>query len=207
MLQSEEEFKEHLREQIEFLQRSSISYDQGYSSEAKRLAVVIRVLLHDTSSSTSLLSLLGKKDIAIYDTSLDYNPANLMTMSGLTMMRLGPSGAEYVPPLDDGPPMRYLKGKVPFKQWWDKVVIVDSSHLTMSRKELVLSLSNKDGGAHIDPKLNGAYAQLSRNNSLGWQFIDQEGNSTPMNGAELASIRQISHELLKSLRDEFPQYF
>ena len=207
MLQTEEEFKKHLSEQIEFLQRSSNAYDQGYSSEAKRLAVVIRVLLHDTSSSTSLLSLLGKKDIMIYDTSFDINPANLMTTSGLVMMRLGSSGAEYIPHLDDGPPPIYLKGKVPFIQWWDKIVIVDSNRLTMSRKELVLSLSNKDGGAHIDPKLNGAYAQLSRNNSLGWQFTDQEGNSSTIDGAELASIRQISYELLNALHDEFPQYF
>ena len=59
--QTEDEFKRHLREQIQFLLRSSQSYDEGFTSEAKRIAVIIRVLFHDTQKSTSLLTLLQKK--------------------------------------------------------------------------------------------------------------------------------------------------
>ncbi len=61
--QTKDELESHLREQIEFLKRSSQAYDEGYTSEAKRLAVAIRLLLHDTQNSTSLLTLLEKKDI------------------------------------------------------------------------------------------------------------------------------------------------
>jgi len=44
-----------LRRQLTFLRNSAASYDAGYSEEALRIGVVIRVLLHDTQYSTSLL--------------------------------------------------------------------------------------------------------------------------------------------------------
>lgn len=77
--QTEEELKSHLKEQIQFLLRSAKSYDEGFTSEAKRLAVVIRVLLHDTNRSTSLLTLLQRKDMLFYDTAWDYDPNNLVS--------------------------------------------------------------------------------------------------------------------------------
>jgi len=204
--QSDKELKQHLKEQIEFLRRSSNSYDLGYKSESKRLAVVIRVLVHDTSSSTSLLTLLGKKDMLFYDTALDYNQNNLAPTMGLIITRLRPNRAEYIPPLDDGVPSRYKKGKVPFYDWWNKIVLVDKYKNKFTRKQLVLAVSNKDGGVHVDPKLNKAYSELTRKHSLGWVFI-KNGEKTPITGCELASIRQISHEILKSFHDEFLEFF
>lgn len=204
--QTEEDLKNHLKEQIEFLERSSKSYDDGFKSEAKRLAVVLRVLLHDTGNSTSLLELLNKKDMLFYDTATDYNPNNLMPTLGLIMMKMGPDGGEYEPPLDFGPPSRYIKGKVNFDEYWDKIVFVDNNKHILTRKQLVLTVANKDGGAHIDPKLTTAYNEISRNNSLGFTY-SINGEESPLTGPELASIRQIAHEVLKSLADEFPEYF
>lgn len=205
--QTEDELKSHLKEQIEFLRRSSQAYDEGFTSEAKRLAVVIRVLLHDTQNSTSLLTFLKKKDILFYDTSLDYNPHNLASTMGLIMMQIGPNDARYVPPLDDGPPTRYHKAKVTFKKWWNKIVFVDTKGNKLTRKDLVLAVSNKDGGAHVNPKLNKAYADMTRFDSLGWKFIGGGIEKNFATRPELASVRQMSHEVLKSLKDEFPEYF
>ena len=58
---SEEDWLEHLDEQIDFLKASSTSFDTGFHGEIKRLAISVRVLVHDTSNSTSLLALLDKK--------------------------------------------------------------------------------------------------------------------------------------------------
>ena len=58
--QTLDDLNSHLKEQIQFLLKSCQSYDEGFFSEAKRLAVVIRVLLHDTKDSYSLLTLLNK---------------------------------------------------------------------------------------------------------------------------------------------------
>jgi hypothetical protein len=55
--QIQQELIEHLKEQIGFLLSSSQSFDAGYASEGKRIAVVLRVLLHDTNKSQSLLKL------------------------------------------------------------------------------------------------------------------------------------------------------
>ena len=205
--QTEDELNSHLKEQIEFLRRSSQAYDEGSASEGKRLAVVIRVLLHDTQNSTSLLTLLGKKDILFYDTSLDYDPHNLASTMGLIMVQVRPNGARYVPPLDDGPLVRYSKARIAFEEWWNKIVFVDTEGNKLTRRDLVLAVSNKDGGAHVDPQLNNAYADLTRFNSLGWKFIQNGIEKDFATKPELASIRQMSHEVLKSLKDEFPEYF
>jgi hypothetical protein len=59
--QTQEELEAHLSEQLHFLEVSAESFDNGDDSEARRMAVHIRTLLHDTSNSQSLLKLLGLK--------------------------------------------------------------------------------------------------------------------------------------------------
>lgn len=68
MKQTVLDFEKHLRETREALALSCDAYDQGYNGEAKRLALAVRVLVHDTGNSTSLLTHLGKKDIRFYAT-------------------------------------------------------------------------------------------------------------------------------------------
>jgi hypothetical protein len=60
----------HLDEQLGFLERSAAAFDQGYEDEAKRLAVTLRVLLHETTQSHSLLVQLGRRHGAFLDTAL-----------------------------------------------------------------------------------------------------------------------------------------
>src|ERR1700730_8897144 len=92
--QTQVDLERHLREQHQFLLRSAAAFDQGFEAEAKRLATVIRVLLHDTASSRSLLSQLHvKKTLKYVDTALEFNPNNLLPTGGLTMMRLQSSPA------------------------------------------------------------------------------------------------------------------
>ena len=210
--QTKDELNSHLREQIEFLKRSLQAYDEGCKSEAKRLAVRLRVLLHDTKKSPSLLALLKKKNILFYDTSLDYDPNNFPSTKGPIMMKFtitktGQNSAEFAPPLDDGPPIRYRKVKILFEKWWDKNVFVDIKGNKLTRRDLVLAVANKDGGAHVDHKLDKGYADMTRFDSLGSVFI-QDGNKRHFaSHPELPGVCQISHEVLKSLKDEFPEYF
>jgi hypothetical protein len=199
------ELYEHLKEQIYFLKSSCSAFDNGFKGEAKRLAVVIRVLVHDTKSSKSLLGLLSSKGIYFYNTALPYDPKNLVTHMGLIGLRMNGNGSEYWPPLDDGPPSRYLNKWLTFEEWWDEIVIHDHKN-EFSRRNLVLAVSNKDGGAHIDPNLNQAYSNLTRNNSLGWNQV-YNGTEAPIRNPELASIRQIAHEMLKTLENKFPTLF
>jgi hypothetical protein len=208
-IQTQDELLTHLIEQITFMKQSAISYDNDFEGEGKRLAVIIRVLVHDTSQSTSLLTLLGRKrQMLFYDSASKYNPRNLATSNCLTVMKLSTDEAKYVAPLDDLPPTRDKNKRRSFENWWKRLIIYkDNKNNTFTRSDLVLAVANKEGGAHIDPKLDQAYANLSRFNSLGWkQFVhgeEKDFNNTPV----LPSIRQITHEVLKTLKDEFPDLF
>lgn len=207
--QTEEDFKKHLGEQIGFLSRSASAYDEGYESEAKRMAIVLRVLLYDNGNrSVSLLTHLNKKEILFYDTARDLDPLNILAESTLTymMMTIGESEqCKYLPILDE-PQISIADKKVSFEEWWNKNIIKDMQGNTFSRGKLINSVCNKDGGAHIDAKLNENYANLTRNNSFGITY-ELKNSSGPIPGVELASIRQITHEVLKSLKDEFQEYF
>jgi len=207
--QDNKELLGHLKDQIAFMQQSAISYDSGFESEAKRLAVVIRVLVHDTPKSHALLTLLGgEKQMLFYDSASKYDPRNLATSNCLTVMKLSANEAEYVAPLDDLSSARDKNKKRSFDNWWERLIIYkDNKSNEFTRRDLVLAVANKEGGAHVDPKLDQVYADLSRFNSLGWKLFvhgeEKDFNNTPV----LPSIRQIAHEVLKTLKDEFPDLF
>jgi hypothetical protein len=68
---TEEELKSKLKEQIHLLKNSTKLYDDGCIIEAYNMSIRIRLLLHDTRNSSSLLNQLNKKNILFYDTSLE----------------------------------------------------------------------------------------------------------------------------------------
>ncbi|MBV8755611.1 MAG: SEC-C domain-containing protein [Hyphomicrobiales bacterium] len=190
------ELKIHLDEQLQFLELSADSFDRGFDSEAKRLATVVRVLVHDTSKSSSLLSQLGMKQQPFFDTSIPFDRENMMPHSGLIGVVAGNLGTKYVPLLDMGPiPARHVS----FEEWWGAQVFVDGQKKSFSRKDIILTAANQDGGAHVDPGLDSAYATLSRDNSLNW-FGGSPDKFEPLPFPERAAIRQIAHEVLKTLK-------
>ena len=201
------DLRESLREQINFLIASCKAYDSGFQSEAKRQAATLRVLLHDTSRSKSILKHLNKKNIKFYNFANRYNKSNLVTHMGLIEMKVSEGEAKYIPHLDNGRPSLYSQPKLDFNTWWNQTVIVDNEKNKFSRKHLILKVSNQDGGAHIDSSLDDDYAALSRNNSIGWIFISNGQEKEFSTKPELTSIRQITHEVLKTLKDEFPELF
>lgn len=210
--QTSDDLEASLREQIEFLRKSCKSYDEGFEGEGKRLATCIRVLVHDTSKSTSLLRLLKKKDIYFYDTATDYSPQNLLSHFGLCQLRLERKSSQlatgnYVPCLDSCFELHKIR-KIKFNDWWEEIVIKDSKSNLFTRKKLVLEASNKDGGAHVDPELDLDYAALSKFNSAGGMVVSGDLKVRPfINGPELPSIRQIAYEILLTLADEYPKFF
>src|SRR4029450_11005057 len=109
-----------------FLRSSADAFDNGFEDEALRMAVALRVLLHDTESSHSLLSQLGAKDeLRFADTATGIAPGVGPTV-GLAAMRIttGPGGAEYRPPLGNLSPIR-IRDPKPFEHWWTEPVTKD----------------------------------------------------------------------------------
>lgn len=194
--QSAEDLEAHFQEHLGFLQASAAAYDRGFEGEAKRIAVSIRLLVHDTRSSKSLLGQLGRKSEQFIDTAIPIVSGNKATHSGLVVASIVPGvGAKYVAFLDDDPMGKRTTSD--FDSWWNATVFVDSKPRVLSRKDLVLTVANQDGGAHVDAALDSAYADLSRNNSMRWVYTD-DTKSEPMGGPEKAALRQICHEVLKT---------
>ena len=74
--------------QMEFLRRSCWSYDDGFEGEACRLAVALRVLLHNTDRSAALLTQAGllTETTLFADSSQPIDPENLLPNPGLVIM-------------------------------------------------------------------------------------------------------------------------
>jgi len=195
---SRDQLLEALEEQLSFLAASAKSYDEGFHGEAKRLAVAVRVLVHDTAKSTSLLSLLGDKaGTAFLDTSLPVVEGNLISHSSLVQTAVRAGGSLILPLLDGGGAAH--RRNIAFDPWWNGIVFVDQAKNEFSRKDVVLTLANKEGGAHVDEKLDARWNDLRKNNSLGWMEVN-DGKSMPGADQVPATMRQIAHELLKTLK-------
>lgn len=188
------DLEDQLRDQIQFIICSADSFDRGFEAEAKRLAHALRVLLHETVRSRSLLGQLGTLDRLFLDTASPVHEDNLLTTHALAAIRMGQGEPRYVPALDSRPSTQMKS----FADWWAATIIVDDNQNKLSRSDIVLAVAHKDGGSHVDPILSEQYAALSRGNSLGWQYEGPNG-SIALRSAEGAAVRQIAHEVLRTL--------
>lgn len=194
-----DELNSLLEEQIDFLELSCASFDKGFTGEIKRLAVSVRVLVHDTNSSTSLLTLANRKTIGFLDTAYPYDNENLLSHSSLVQIHMTPQGAK---------PKAYLDGALqpgllPFEAWWNGIVLVDSNKNEFSRKDITLYLANKEGGAHVDHEIDERYHNLRNRNSLGWVTVLRDGQQIAGEDHVPGTMRQIAHELIKSLHPAY----
>ena len=132
------------------------------------------------------------------DTALENVPNNRAPYCGLLsiVLRTG-SGAIFQAPLDE------REGReTAFHDWWERAIFVDNQGHETSRKNIVRTAADQDGGAHVDPAIDAKYAGLARGSSLGWVSTSKEGRRV-MEGAERAAIRQITHEIFKSLIPDY----
>jgi hypothetical protein len=181
-----------LNEQLKILKRDVNGFDGGEDFLAKDIALRIRVLLHHSKSSKALLYQLGLlEEKEFYDTALaPFTQENKIGFHGLICFGDSIKGA--VPFLDDAPNSKLVK----FEAWWNQPVFWSSENKSMTRKDLVLTMANQDGGAHFDPSVNEAYHKLSTGESFG---LKEMKNDKYIERLERVAIRQIGHEVLKSL--------
>jgi hypothetical protein len=195
--QSRDEFCTHLKEQLSFLRASSSSYDQGIFGEAKRLAATIRILVHDTQHSVSLLTSLGiKETLRYYDRYAGRNNSTPTVFFGV-VMRSTEAGLRYVASLAEP------KATSDFATWWSGIAIKQKD-VVHTRKDIILSVADMDGGAHVDPALDAKYAKLSRDFASAWTVRVGDDIGTVENGPELPIVRQCACELELTLVRQVP---
>ena len=191
-----------LRDQMELLTNACVRYDQGSDAEAQNIAVRLRVLLHDTRTSHSLLGQLGVKErLPFVDTRLREMPPEVPRMSGglcSIQAELGPDGggSRYVPSLDLDDPERSHPPQA-FVDWWESSLVTSNTGEPVNRKDFVLWLANGGGGAHVDPDLVETHADLTASGLSEFQPMPAADGR----GRDLVAptVRQIGFELEHTL--------
>jgi hypothetical protein len=203
-----QDLEAQLDKQLNLLQTYCQLYDQGDKNQANMIAVIIRTLVYDGPKNSKTRALLAQLGIRhkFLDTAFD------VTNDGMEVVwrcRLAATDAR-VPgawaPLLDSSESRMTN----FFEWWRETVIKDFDGNVFSRKDVILNVADTDGGAHVDPSLERTYAKLTRENSCqmlfgnidmshGWPETLAGHKMSPMESPVNASIRQIGHEVLKTL--------
>jgi hypothetical protein len=194
------ELKDELEKQLRVLRVLCKSFDEDCEDVYVSIATSIRVLLHDgerRSKSRALLTQLGcRRDMLFVDSCGEVNPHNLMTSHLLCAAQIGsPEGAKYVP-LGS----RVVK-KVRFPSWWNSNVIKDKVGNLFCRKDIVITVANQDGGAHVDTEILMSHKQLSKDNSLGWLWSSGNSRDNQMGNPIPACMRQIATEVIASIEN------
>ena len=115
---------------------------------------------------------------------------------GMGTVQINSNGTHsYFPSLSDGP----LAFFIPVSKWWDQVVFVGGS-ARLSRRKIVLSAANQDGGAHVDELLDPDYKALISDGFAGsvLRSDGQKAIESPLFGAHYVALRQMAHEILNS---------
>lgn len=189
-----EELHQHLMEQLEEIRCLCDAYDRGEDIVYKSISIKLRVLFHLTKHSNSLLNQLHMLDKEMTSTSGKKIEGNLFKhFYGLVHIIVTPedksifSHGKLIP----------RKEKVNFKYWWkEEVVLTDSNGVDFTREKIVLDISNKDGGGHVDSNVPREYYNLKSGETSGVVF-NRNGIPYTFNPL-IASVRQISEEVLLS---------
>lgn len=188
------DYRTHLVRQLGFLWRSCAAYDQGCTEEAIRIATVIRVLLHDTRNSTSLLKHLNALQIGLSSTVSSMDRSRTVFWFGMGQGTFTANGGTWRANTD----ATAIDRQLPVSDWLNQVVFISGS-VQATRKNLILTAADKDGGAHVDAKLTTEYETLMTTGERGWfHFPGEDGAFRPIMDSHLMYIRQMGFELLNS---------
>lgn len=186
-----------------FLHNSCREFDRGSIGEAKRIATVLRTLMHDsTRGSRSLLEQIGIKDMFWLDSTAGTDNPTLTGWPGLVafsvdMHRGGEASRGSFVPLFRARQAQSGEA-VDFDAWWNGPAIRDDTGENHSRWNLIAWFANKEGGAHVDPKLVTKYERI-KSRGLGYEIRFGDRSISSFGDAIPGAIRQIAFEVESTL--------
>ncbi|MFZ6733636.1 hypothetical protein ACO0LG_17045 [Undibacterium sp. Ji42W] len=185
---------DHLRRQLSYLRRSCELYDAGHLDEAIRIALVIRVLIHDTPNSASVLHQMGVKTNLKLVTSFGLSnrlPKNFSPTSIIPLFASSQGGGIAVPFTLPTPPILFT-----VDDWWNEEVWKQDS--TLTRRKIILETANKEGGAHVQENAPKVIQELRKGlTQVSSVKVGGVEVGTP-NNFHFVLNRQFAHELLNS---------
>lgn len=194
-----ERFRAKLREQLGFIQSSCQSFDIGVETEAIRIAASLRILFHDKGRSVSVLQYLKLKSGNMLSSPHSHN--DWRDFLGHKLDLSSPNPIQMYA-------LRHNQlSETPVLQWWEGDAIFSDSGIDYTRKCIVLSMADKDGGAHVDETLERYYEVLcsgrfalgvTGNLQYAGEAPFEQGVTQYSKNAHFALMRQFAHEVLAS---------
>jgi hypothetical protein len=151
--------KKLLTEQYQRLKSAVDGFYEGREFEVLNIAITLRVLIHETDKSHSLLSRVnpGYWDLDIYHKPL--NPRTLFTVP-VTLRIRGDGDSRIIRSSFDSPSYKL----VPLLEWWTAPYQAPSlfKPIRLSKKDIILNVAHKDGGAHVDSEVPETHHGVTR---------------------------------------------
>src|SRR5262249_42571464 len=143
--------------------------EKGDLAEAVRIATALRTVVHETGNSKPLLKYLNGNylELPILDAAPKKQEALPPGVQSTVVMEV-PVGFQIRPEGTFLRPDRPAEAYAPstLGKWWHRPSLILPGLGGFSRREIVLGLANKEGGAHVDPDISQRYQQLMENKSL-----------------------------------------
>jgi hypothetical protein len=214
---SRDDLDRQLASQFRFLVGDCSAYDAGGIDYSRRVALGLRILVHDTRMSKSLLGQLGfLRGMRFLDTRLNEIPGSVIfSAQGLAVDRFvmtagGPDST--IPPAGThsfgwaaagDPHDGRMNMPMRFADWWGDKIIEVTNGDWWSRGRLVLAMVNTDGGGHVDGEMEEAYLELL-GETLGMSHsVGGEPVPAPAREWAAANMRQIAHETIRTLQRDW----
>jgi len=190
------ELQEMLNDALDALVSACNRFDRGDTREYRQMSAIIRNLCRDTRMSHSLLGQLGLKTRRFLSCSPTIPDGNKLSECHLVELLIRPNLREKAAAwraVLDGAPMAFWA----FDEWWTTPVVVQPNGNKFSRSNMVGYVADQDGGVHVDPGIDAAFQEMRQE-----AFQYTNGRSTT-EFVDRHAIRQIAHEMIKSLRPSY----
>jgi hypothetical protein len=187
-----------LKEQYALLRDAVEDFYAGKEVRAVDISVRIRTLVHGTASSTPYLSFIDPDflDLMIYHLPRKHDHPDAVFVLKQPIELSGDGAARFLRPVFVEPGPDYEL--VPLRQWWTEEYLVLGS-VRSSKKQMVLDLANKDGGAHVDEDVPTRHVVASYPPvRLG------SGENTIQPNLARATVAQAGEELRECMERHFP---
>jgi hypothetical protein len=191
-----DDLSRRFRECVGRLSTSCALFDQGLTAEAKRIALAVREVVHDSADSESLLGRLGYKQQLLFAAqNAVYKPWNFLMLHGLVGLAPPGPGPRFVAHLDTLAPRL-----VPFEEWWGEPVLSNRARQKLhSRRHLILSLASPPDRGDFAPLLDENDERFASDFDLGLKASATSQRCDWTQNPLLPSARQIGHELLRTV--------
>jgi len=195
-----------LDEQKHLLEQRIRDMKEGDLIAALQVASVVRTLVHETGASKPLLKNLTTNYLQLPITLPKIPKAtNPPGMSSITFFH--PVSAKLTAPegkiaLMTEPPPQETQEESAIGAWWSAIPCAILPAIgPVTRKEMILGLSNKEGGTHVDADISEKYQALLASKFFSFGIAGK--SVEPLNLSRLGAGR-IGLELLDSIKKNFP---